>query len=251
VASLRAAGLRAPGLLVLWDVDQTLVIAAGVGRAIYDVAFREMFGRDLPPSASLVSMAGRTDRAIALDILAGAGVSDPRSRIDEFQAIQTAHAPSMAGPISATGRVLPGVLAAIAAIAAGQPGTRVVQSVLTGNVRAMADVKLGALGVTDHLDLDAGAYGTESEIRAHLVPIAQRNAAARYGGDFSGPGTVLVGDTPLDVEAALAAGARAVGVATGGYTIEDLTEAGAHAALPDLSDTARAVAAILGQPPAP
>jgi phosphoglycolate phosphatase len=233
-------------LLVLWDVDQTLIRAGGVGRAIYEVAFREMFGQDLPTTS--VSMAGRTDRAIALDILIAGGVLDPRTQIDEFQAIQAAHAPSMAGQMAARGRVLPGVPAALAALAQDRPGVRVIQSVLTGNIRAMADVKLGSLGLADYLDLEAGAFGTESEVRADLVPVAQRNAKARYGEDFSGAATVLVGDTPLDVEAALAAGARAIGVATGDFSLADLAEAGAHVALEDLSDTERAVAAILGRP---
>lgn len=233
-------------LLVLWDVDLTLVNAGGVGLAIYQAAFREMFGRELPAAAVTVSMAGRTDRAIALDILTGAGIADARSQIDKFQAIQAAHAPSLADAISARGRVLPGVHAALAALAQARPGIRVIQSVLTGNVRAMADVKLGSLGLAHHLDLDTGAYGTASEIRADLVPVARANAAARYGEDFSGARTVLIGDTPLDVEAALSADARAVGVATGSFTIEDLAEAGAHAVLGDLSDTVRAVLAILG-----
>jgi phosphoglycolate phosphatase len=231
-------------LLVLWDVDQTLLLADGVGSAIYEVAFQEMFGRGLP--AVSVSMAGRTDRAIALDMLTAGGILDPRGQIDKFQAIQATHAPSMASRIRAKGRVLPGVPAALAAVAQGRPGIRVIQSVLTGNVRAMADVKLRSLGLADHLDLDAGAYGTESEIRADLVPVARRNAAARYGIDFTGSRTVLVGDTPLDVEAALTNGARAVGVATGSFSIEELIEAGADAVLDDLSDTAQAIDAILG-----
>jgi phosphoglycolate phosphatase len=235
-------------LLVLWDVDQTLISANGAGRAIYEVAFREMFGRELPAASAAVSMAGRTDRAIALDILTGAGIADARDQIDKFQAIQAAHAPALADRIRSRGRVLPGVPAALAAVARGRPGIRVIQSVLTGNVRSMADVKLASLGLTRHLDLDAGAYGTESEIRADLVPVAQRNAAARYGEDFSGARTVLVGDTPLDVEAALMAGARAVGVATGGFSAEDLAEAGAHSVLDDLSDTGRALHAVLGPP---
>ena len=57
---------------------------------------------------------------------------------------------------------------------------------------------------------------------------------------------MLVGDTPLDVAAALATGARAVGVATGNFTEQELIAAGAHAVLPDLSDTARVRAAVLG-----
>lgn len=211
---------------------------------VYQMAFREMFGRDLP--AISVSMAGRTDRAIALDILTAAGIPDPRGQVAKFQVLQAAHAPTVASEIAASGRVLPGAIAAIAAVAEGRPGLRVVQSVLTGNVREMAEVKLGALGVTDHLDLDSGAYGTESEIRADLVPVARRSAARRYGEDFSGAATVLVGDTPLDVEAALSCGARVVAVATGSFGVAELKEAGAHTVLPDLADTASAVAAILG-----
>ena len=63
---------------------------------------------------------------------------------------------------------------------------------------------------------------------------------------------MLIGDTPLDVAAALATGARAVGVATGGYSEADLAAAGAHAVLPDLAETARVLAAIWpGPPPGP
>jgi phosphoglycolate phosphatase len=64
--------------------------------------------------------------------------------------------------------------------------------------------------------------------------------------DFDGAATVLIGDTPLDIEAALAAGARAIGVATGSSQAADLLAAGAHAVLPDLTDTAQVVRALLG-----
>ena len=57
---------------------------------------------------------------------------------------------------------------------------------------------------------------------------------------------MLIGDTPLDVAAALATGARAVGVATGHFSTADLAAAGAHAVLPDLTGTAAVVSAILG-----
>jgi phosphoglycolate phosphatase-like HAD superfamily hydrolase len=231
-------------LLVLWDVDHTLINAGGVGIQVYEHAFREMWGLEVPKVR--VSMAGRTDRAIAVELLTVAGLADPHAHIAQFQALQAEHAPTLAAEMAAQGKVLPGVREAIAAVAQGRPGLRVVQSLLTGNVRALAEVKLGALGLTDHLDFDAGAYGTESEIRADLVPVARRNAEARYGADFSGAATVLVGDTPLDVEAALTTGARAVGVATGSFTVEQLLAAGAHAALPDLSSTPATVAAILG-----
>ena len=77
------------------------------------------------------------------------------------------------------------------------------------------------------------------------MPLARASAAAAYGADFGGPATVLVGDTPLDVEAARVAGARAVAVASGEFSVADLAASGADAVLPDLTDTAAVLAAIL------
>jgi phosphoglycolate phosphatase-like HAD superfamily hydrolase len=122
---------------------------------------------------------------------------------------------------------------------------------LTGNIRALAEVKLEALGLTRHLDLDVGAYGDVHEVRAELVGPARRRTALAYGGDFSGEATVLVGDTPLDVEAALITGARAVAVATGHFSVPELTAAGAHVVLPDLTDTGRVLRAVLGTSQSP
>jgi phosphoglycolate phosphatase-like HAD superfamily hydrolase len=228
-------------LLVLWDVDYTLVDSDGVGRMLYAAAFRELFGREMPPPGL---MSGRTDRAIALEVLTLAGLPEPQHHIAAFQAVQAARAAELAGAVLEHSRVLPGASAAIAALAR-LDGPEVVQSLLTGNIRPLAEVKLGPLGLLDHLDLDAGAYGDVHEVRAELVHAARRNAARGYGRAFAGHATVLVGDTPLDVEAALATGARAVGVATGSFTAPELAAAGAHAVLPDLSDTSQVLEAIL------
>jgi len=277
-------------LLVLWDIDFTLVNAGGVGTRLYRMVFRDMFGTDLPGAAD---MAGRTDRAIVLDTLARAGIPEPRQHLDQFLARLAALAPAGRDLTERHSRALPGAAAALDALSAFAPspdgastdGTflygaspdgastdgaspdgaspdgaspdgaapggagqvRVVQSVLTGNVRAMAEMKLGALALDAHLDLEIGAYGESHEVRAELVHLARDNAARRYGTDFSGPATVLVGDTPLDVAAALETGARVVAVATGGTTAARLAASGAHAVLPDLTDTEAVLAAILGK----
>jgi phosphoglycolate phosphatase len=273
-------------LLVLWDIDFTLIGASGVGTRLYEMVFRDMFGRELP---GIAPMAGRTDRAIIRETLATAGIGEPRAHLDEFIARLAALAP--AGRELAAGRsqALPGAAAALAALARYTPGAAnaahggpgeagadgrsaphgetplpgvagadgrsgtgggaplwVVQSVLTGNVWPIAEVKLTAAGLAAYLDLDAGAYGESHEVRAELVHLARANAARRYGADFAGEQTVLVGDTALDVAAALATGARVVGVATGGTSAGELAAAGASAVLPDLSDTAATLAAILG-----
>jgi phosphoglycolate phosphatase-like HAD superfamily hydrolase len=172
-----------------------------------------------------------------------AGIPDPAAQVGRFEAELARLAPGMAEQVVASGRALPGAAEALAALAATGVTT---QSLLTGNVRPMAQVKLAPFGLTEHLDLDVGAYGNESGVRADLVHRARDRAAAAYGADFGGQATVLVGDTPLDIEAALVTGARAVGVATGRSTEAELAEAGADAVLPDLSDTGQVVGAVLG-----
>jgi len=224
-------------LLVLWDLDYTLVSADGLGTRMYEVVFREMFGREL---TAVADKAGRTDRAIVGDTLALAGV--PVSAVDTFLGAlsRLAVADAVPGPV----RPLAGAAAAISALAAA--GIR--QSVLTGNIKPVAALKLERAGLRDHLDLDAGAYGDLHEVRAELVTAARDAATRLYGMDFPGYRTVLVGDTPLDVEAALATGARAVAVATGSYPAADLAAAGAHVVLPDLTDADAVLAAVTGSP---
>ncbi len=232
-------------MLVLWDVDYTLVNASGVGWHLYREAFAELFGRELPHAARAASMAGRTDHAIVLDVLSLAGVPDPGERVRAFEEALARLGRGVHGMVAESGKALPGAHAALAALA-DVPG--VVQSVLTGNVRQVAEAKLAPLGLSDHLDLAVGAYGNEHEVRAELVPLARERASGAYRADFSGEATVLVGDTPLDVTAALAAGARAVGVATGQFPAPDIEAAGASAVLVDLTSTAQVVAAVLGSP---
>jgi phosphoglycolate phosphatase-like HAD superfamily hydrolase len=189
-------------------------------------------------------MAGRTDASIAIEVLSAAGV-DAAAELPRFHQALAARAPELVCMVRAQGTVLPGARQAIAALADWPADGPVVQSLLTGNIAALARVKLGALGLTDHLDLDVGAYGEVSEVRADLVPVARQNAAARYRADFSGRATVLVGDTPHDVEAAAVAGARCVAVATGRFSASQLADAGAAVVLPDLTDTECVVAAVL------
>jgi phosphoglycolate phosphatase len=230
-------------LLVLWDIDYTLVNARGVGSELYTRVFTSRYGRPLPQPGS---MAGRTDRAIAREVLALAGLDGLDQELQLFQAALNDTTPAFAARARQIVTALPGASAALAGLAALAPGQGPVQSLLTGNIRPMAEIKLAAAGLTRHLDLEVGSYGDQHEIRAELVAPARAAAAAAYGQDFGGTATVLIGDTPLDVAAALATGARAVGVATGHFSTADLAAAGAHAVLPDLTGTAAVVSAVLG-----
>jgi phosphoglycolate phosphatase len=228
---------------VLWDVDYTLVKADGVGIRLYRQALADMYGLELSPLTR--SFGGRTDTAIALEVLRLAGVPDPAGQVRPFQAFLRARSGELAAEMREHGVVLPGAAEALAALAVAQGRGEVVQSLLTGNLPELAEVKLATLGLTEHLDLKIGAYGDVSAVRADLVDVARRNAAALHGHDFGGRATVLVGDTPSDVEAALATGASAVGVASGSYDVGELEQAGAHVVFPSLADTDAVVSAIM------
>jgi phosphoglycolate phosphatase len=238
-------GPGVPPLLVLWDVDYTLVAAGRAGWQVYEIVLDELYG--LPMPDELGHMGGRTDTSIALEVLAAAGVGDPLAELPRFQQRMADRAPELEGMVRQYGRALPGAeqaLAAVSELARRDDGQLVVQSLLTGNIPALAQVKLGAFGLAGHLDLTIGAYGDISEVRADLVPVARQNAARRYQADFSGTATVLIGDTPKDIEAAAVSGARAVAVASGSFTMQQLRDAGADVVLPDLTDTAVVVGAV-------
>jgi phosphoglycolate phosphatase-like HAD superfamily hydrolase len=217
-------------LLVLWDIDGTLVDSAGHGR----FAFEEAFDAVLGGVPQWVDFAGRTDHQIALAMLNGS--------TEHLPAVLEQLAAKLADrrdAIAAEGHVYPGVRETLSALH-GTDG--VVQSLLTGNVEANAAVKVGAFGLERWLDLEAGAYGSDPhERRSDLVAVARERAAARHG---EPTGAVLVGDTPLDVLAAREAGARAVAVATGFADLDALRASEPDALLQDLSDTEAAIRAI-------
>jgi phosphoglycolate phosphatase-like HAD superfamily hydrolase len=235
-------------LLVLWDIDGTLVDSAGHGRLAFEDAYRAVVGGD----PAEVAMAGRTDRQIAMAMLDGADGHLPRLLEELVTALERREQ-----AIRRDGRALPGVEPALERLAARDG---VVQSLLTGNLAANAAVKLGAFGLERFLDLEVGGYGSDPhEGRSDLVAVARERAGVKYAGILDRPGaaggrggreppdaidTVLVGDTPLDVRAAHEAGARAVAVASGPYGLDELAAAGADAVLADLRDTERVLAAV-------
>jgi len=217
-------------LLVLWDVDGTLVRTAGHGRYAFEEAFEAVVGRIPEP----VDYAGRTDKQIALTMLAGEDEHLGRV-LEELEGALELRKEAM----RAEGYAYPGVAEVLEAL---HGRADVIQSLLTGNIKANAIVKVSAFGLEPWLDFDVGAYGSDPhEERSDLVAVARRRAAEKYS---EPTGAVLVGDTPLDVRAARGAGARAVAVATGFSDPEALRAASPDAYLEDFSDTAAAVGAI-------
>lgn len=215
---------------MLWDVDHTLIETRGVGRAIYDRAFPAAAGK---PLAELASVSGRTELDIMAETLRINGIQPTDEMVATLAAALIQGYEDARDELRTVGRALPGAHDVLASLA-HEPAIH--QSVLTGNLREVARIKLETFGLDGYLDLASGAYGDDDSDRPKLVVLAQQRAAERTGVVFGNDATVLVGDTPKDVEAGLAAGVRVIGVATGKTSVQELRHAGAHDVTSDLKE---------------
>ena len=215
--------------LILFDIDGTLVLTGGAGGRAMGRAFADIFG--LQNGLASISMAGRTDAWIVAQMAAERGVAYDTGILERFHdayisyLLQEIHKP---GPQKG---VLPGVRAVLDALE-GQAGAHL--ALLTGNFERGAQIKL------EYFDLwryfPSGAFGDRAHDRNTLLPAAIARVEASGGPSVQPSEVVVVGDTPLDVAVAVAAGARSLAVATGSYDVDALRASGADVVLEDLSD---------------
>lgn len=226
-------------MLILWDIDQTLIEAGRLDRQIWATIASDLADTRRVP---IEVVQGSTISTILRAALMRHGVSAERA--DELLPMALAAevtALSDAEKLRGTGRALPGAHASLAHLASfDRP---IVQSILTGNQQDSARLKLHAFGLLEHVDLAAGAYGSDAEERPALVPIARQRTSSRYGAGQESP-TVLIGDSVRDVAAAHRNDAAVIAVCSGSTTASELAEAGADAVLPDLVDVDALVSAL-------
>ena len=210
-----------------------------LGLFAFEDAFEHVTGS---PPPETVPFAGRTDYEIAGDLLERSGLEPDDGLLERFALELERAMARRAGELRARGRAYPGARECLERLG-GEPG--VVQSLLTGNIAANAQVKLGAFGLDTLVDLSIGAYGSDHRRRGQLVAVALQKYERKHGAKLAPSDAVLVGDTPLDVAAAREGGARAVAVATGPFDASELAAAGADTVLADLRDTDAVVEAVL------
>ena len=229
--------------LVLFDIDGTLVLTGGAGIRAMNRACEELVGH--PHALDGIPVAGRTDRIILTDVVAREGhalddglldrlregyISNLREEIERPGRTQSFESLGARGGMKA---VMPGIRELLEVLARRDD---VLLGLLTGNFEAGARIKL------EHFDLwhyfRCGAYGDDAADRNELVPFALERARRCCGLPDIAPDHILVvGDTPHDVACAQAVGATPVGVATGGFSVEQLRDCGAEIVFQDLSRT--------------
>ena len=214
-------------MLLLFDIDGTLLQrASDAHAAAIHEAIADIWGVDVRAARPALEAAGRTDLEISRALLTALDV--PARDIDAGMGrLRTAAAEAYARlvPDDLSDRVTPGVPELLAGLARREG---VLLSLLTGNLEAVARLKLRAAGLSGWFPAGQGAFGSDSEDRTRLPAVARARAGADgEGGPDAYPRerTVVIGDTPRDVVCARADGVRCIGVTTGPCSAADLAGA--------------------------
>jgi phosphoglycolate phosphatase len=189
----------------------------------------------LGPLVGEVEVAGRTDQAIARDLLAAAGVTgaDVEARAAEVLARTVVEYERLVDD-DLSEFVAPGVPELLRALADRPSEFRL--SLVTGNLEPIAHLKLARAGIGTFFARGQGGFGSDSEHRDELPAVARARASSP---PWPRSRTVVIGDTPRDIACARADGLRVAAVATGGFSATALAEADA------VVDDARALLPVL------
>jgi phosphoglycolate phosphatase len=225
--------------LVLFDIDGTMLRSGGAGRASLEAALLKVFGSH---GGEGYHYDGKTDRQIVRELMRGEGHSDEwiDKRMDELLDlyIQGLHGEleSRAHQVA----IYPGVTELLDELEARED---VVIGLLTGNIERGAHTKLRAAGI-DPSRFKVNAFGSDHEHRPELPPVAQRRAKEILGVNLPGESLFVIGDTPADIACGRSIGARAIAVATGRYSVPELSEHDPYAVFEDLSNTTAVINVI-------
>jgi phosphoglycolate phosphatase-like HAD superfamily hydrolase len=220
------AEVRRP-VVVLFDVDETLVHTGGSGARSWNAAFQKLYG--LPADIGEHSSAGETDPQVARATSRGVLGRDPSE--NELGKLYAQYLLHLAEDIwtSEQYRVLPGAEQTLAQLVAAG----VTLGLVSGAMEGAARTKLMPANLNRFFVF--GGYGSDSPDRAELTTLAI-DKAARLHAELSPAQVFVVGDTPHDLDAAKAAGAVSVGVASGRYSTDELVAGGGAHVLGSLEE---------------
>jgi phosphoglycolate phosphatase len=214
-------------MLILFDIDGTLVDTGGAGLRSLEEASEQIFGARGPS----LDLAGSTDLGLVTSLYQHFGRSASVEDIATYLAVYHQRLEWNLATGQFPGRILEGVVELLAALAA-QPS--ITLGLLTGNTAKGAAAKMRHFGLDRYFEF--GAHGCDHADRNLLGPVALARASAHTGREFTAEQTLVIGDTPKDIACAQAIGARCLAVATGRFSVDELEE----------HSPARAVATLTG-----
>jgi beta-phosphoglucomutase-like phosphatase (HAD superfamily) len=213
---------------LLFDIDGTLISTGGASDRAWHRAFLEL--QNVEVNVPDYTGQGIPDPQVGLECFRGAIGREPEP--EEMNALMALRERYLAEEVESSPgyRVMPGAVETLERLTA--EGRLV--GLITGNTKAAAEIKLGRAGLNRFFGF--GGYGSDANERVDVCRKALDRAAVAAGGDLDRAGSIATGDTPRDVDAGHGAGIRVVGVATGEYSIEQLTASGADWVVASLAD---------------
>ncbi|MBK7986130.1 MAG: HAD hydrolase-like protein [Ignavibacteria bacterium] len=218
--------------LLLFDIDSTLVsVQSGIPQKLVADSFETVFG--LRPSLELTgSFAGKTDLQILIELGETIGLLKEDIIHLHRQVVEELTRRSAMTFTRETVDILPGVMDFLMIAA---DNCQCVMGLVTGNNESCAFLKLRTYGLDRFFHF--GAFGCESEDRNNLPAVAMKRAKHRFPHySFTTESTWIIGDSPADIQCALANNMLCLGVATGQYSSEQFTTSGAHYVVENLKD---------------
>jgi phosphoglycolate phosphatase len=215
-------------LAALFDVDETLVHTGGSGARSLAWAFEKLHG--VTADIGKYTKPGQTDPQVARETFSAVLGREPAH--DELARLYAAYLWHLSDDLwtSQNYHVMDGVEDTLGRMAEAGVIMGIVSGAMEGAARAkIAPVKLGRYFV-------CGGYGSDSPDRGEVTRLAVAKVSQIYGRALTKAEVCVIGDTPLDIQAAHAANATAVGVASGKYTVQELLAADAEYALGSLTE---------------
>ncbi len=227
-------------ILVLFDIDGTLLLPDGAGRASLALALEQVYGT--AGNAQSFSLAGSLDRRTVRVLMTDAGVADNViwSRFEELGHVMELH---LHERIAAGLHNVHPLVGAHTLITTLNQRSDILLGLITGNFEGTAHIKLAAAGFAPEM-FRVGAFGHEADARDELPRLAVGRAASLTGHEFRGKQVVIIGDTPSDVTCGQGIGARSIAVATGWTSRGELQAAGPDYLFDDLADNDAILSAI-------
>jgi phosphoglycolate phosphatase-like HAD superfamily hydrolase len=210
---------------VLWDIDGTLLTSGGVAARAFLDAVEHVTGQ--APVLEGIEFGGRIDPEIATLLLAS--IDQDAGHVPAVLARLHELIQARADLLARHTRVFPGVRELVDRLA----DAKIRQTVVTGNIRSVAEVKLGAGGLVPPIEPEVGGFGDSGITRAE---VARSSLRALFGDEWPDRvgETWIIGDTARDLACAQALGVRCALVATGRTDLAVLQGLGADVVLAGL-----------------
>ena len=215
-------------IAILFDVDGCLISTGGAGTKAWRYAFDRLHG--IPADIGQFTEGGMTDPTVGRLTFVRVIGREPTDR--EMARLLAAYLDRLVVEVERSPgyRVMPGVASQLPRLI----DDGVLLGIVSGALEAAAHIKLARGGLNRFFCF--GGYGSDSSDRSELTRLAIERAGRIHGHPLDAARLLVVGDTPRDIDAAHAAGAIAVGVATGKYSVEALRDAGADHVLSTLEE---------------